>query len=158
MSSNTAFIYSIGDLRKRRQASSDAIEPGGGCGTACDSHHRDARVEASSPTVVHAPTAREGTQRSERARGASRETVRRLAKYRSGQVVVAAVDLRNDGSVPDMEEHALLVGAGGPGEIVVVGRHEEGQMPRYIVDFGVAVLGCLEEEILLVPQARLTGS
>ena len=37
--------------------------------------------------------------------------------------------------------------AGGPGEIVQVGHLAEAQVPIYMVDFGVAVLGCLEEEL-----------
>jgi nitrogen fixation protein NifZ len=61
--------------------------------------------------------------------------------------VRAAVDLYNDGSLPDVPEDALLVVAGGPGEIVQIGHHAELKVPVYMVDFGVAVLGCLEEEL-----------
>jgi nitrogen fixation protein NifZ len=75
----------------------------------------------------------------------------REAKYPWGQAVVAMVDLYNDGSVPDAPEDALLVVAGGPGEIVQVGHHTEANLPIYMVDFGVAVLGCLEEEIAPQP-------
>ena len=71
----------------------------------------------------------------------------REAKYQWGQPVRAAVDLYNDGSVPEAEEDVLLVVAGGPGEIVQVGHHEAANVPVYMVDFGVAVLGCLEEEL-----------
>lgn len=71
----------------------------------------------------------------------------RLPRYRPGQSVVAAVDLYNDGSLPDCVEDILVVAAGGPGEIVQVGHHREANLPVYMVDFGVAVLGCLEEEI-----------
>jgi len=71
----------------------------------------------------------------------------RMPKYDWGQAVAAAVDLYNDGTVPGSEEDALLVVEGGPGEIVQVGHHEEANMPVYLVDFGVAVVGCLEEEI-----------
>lgn len=69
-------------------------------------------------------------------------------KYQWGQEVVAAVDLYNDGSVPGAPDDVLLVVAGGPGEIVQVGHHGEANLPVYMVDFGVAVLGCLEEEIV----------
>jgi len=69
------------------------------------------------------------------------------ARYQWGQSVRAAVDLYNDGSLPDVPEDALLVVAGGPGEIVQVGHLAEAQVPIYMVDFGVAVLGCLEEEL-----------
>nr|HMN83062.1 nitrogen fixation protein NifZ [Burkholderiaceae bacterium] len=43
-----------------------------------------------------------------------RQVVRTLPKYRWGQPVTAAVDLYNDGSVPDLPEDVLLVAAGGP--------------------------------------------
>lgn len=71
----------------------------------------------------------------------------RLPKYQWGQSVIAAVDLYNDGSHPDVPEDQLLVVAGGPGEVVQVGHHAEANLPVYMVDFGVAVIGCLEEEI-----------
>ena len=71
----------------------------------------------------------------------------RPPKYAWGQPVIAAVDLYNDGSHPDVPEDQLLVVAGGPGEIVQVGHHAEANLPIYMVDFGVAVIGCLEEEI-----------
>jgi nitrogen fixation protein NifZ len=76
----------------------------------------------------------------------------RAAKYPWGQPVVAATDLYNDGSVPDAPEDVLLVATGGPGEIVQVGHHAETNVPVYMVDFGVAVVGCLEEEIAPLPQ------
>lgn len=71
----------------------------------------------------------------------------REPKYRWGQEVLAAEDLYNDGSLADLPEDALLVATGGPGEIVQVGHHTEADAPVYLVDFGLAVLGCLEEEI-----------
>lgn len=72
----------------------------------------------------------------------------REPKYQWGQPVVAAIDLYNDGSLPDApQDDILLVVAGGPGEIVQVGHHDEANVPIYLVDFGVVVLGCLEEEI-----------
>ena len=77
----------------------------------------------------------------------------REPKFQWGQPVAAAVDLYNDGSLPDAPEDVLLVVAGGPGEIVQVGHHEEANVPIYMVDFGVAVLGCLEEEIAPAPEA-----
>ena len=61
--------------------------------------------------------------------------------------MIAAVDLYNDGSHPDVTEDELLIVAGGPGEIVQIGHHAEANIPIYMVDFGVAVIGCLEEEI-----------
>jgi nitrogen fixation protein NifZ len=75
----------------------------------------------------------------------------REAKYQWGQEVVAAADLYNDGSLPGVPQDSLLIVAGGPGEIVQVGHHSEANLPVYMVDFGVAVLGCLEEEIALAP-------
>ena len=61
--------------------------------------------------------------------------------------MIAAVDLYNDGSHPEASDDQLLVVAGGPGEIVQIGHHAEANVPVYMVDFGVAVIGCLEEEI-----------
>lgn len=75
----------------------------------------------------------------------------RLPKYEWGQEVIASVDLYNDGSLPDIPEDMLVVAAGGPGEIVQVGHHAEANVPIYMVDFGIVVLGCLEEEIALAP-------
>jgi nitrogen fixation protein NifZ len=71
----------------------------------------------------------------------------REAKYHWGEEIHAAVDLFNDGSLPDVEEGKLLIAAGGPGEIVQVGHHDETNQPIYMVDFGLVVLGCFEEEI-----------
>jgi nitrogen fixation protein NifZ len=71
----------------------------------------------------------------------------REPKYPWGLEVRATVDLYNDGSLPDIPEDQLLVVAGGPGEIVQVGHHAEANTPIYMVDFGVCVLGCLEEEL-----------
>lgn len=72
----------------------------------------------------------------------------RTPKYPWGLAVKAVDDLYNDGSLPDIAEDQLLVAAGGPGEIVQVGRHEQANVPIYMVDFGLVVLGCLEEEIM----------
>jgi nitrogen fixation protein NifZ len=77
----------------------------------------------------------------------------REPKYQWGETVVAATDLYNDGSVPDAPEDVLLVVAGGPGEIVQVGHHQEANVPVYMVDFGVAVIGCMEDEIARKAEA-----
>lgn len=77
----------------------------------------------------------------------------REPKYRWGQSVVAIEHLYNDGSLADAPEGHLLVAAGGPGEIVQVGHHAEANVPVYLVDFGLVVLGCLEEELAPVPEA-----
>lgn len=76
-----------------------------------------------------------------------------LHKFQWGQPVWAATDLYNDGSLPDAHEDQLLVVAGGPGEVVQIGLHEETRVPVYMVDFGVAVLGCLEEELSATARA-----
>jgi nitrogen fixation protein NifZ len=74
----------------------------------------------------------------------------RQPKYEWGQRVCAAIDLVNDGSYTDVPVDALLVPAGGPGEIVQIGHHTEANLPIYLVEFeGGAVVGCLEEEIVL---------
>ena len=58
------------------------------------------------------------------------------------------IDLVNDGSYPNVEEDALLVEAGGVGEIVQVGAHVDSNTPIYLVEFNEKyVIGCLEEEI-----------
>lgn len=81
--------------------------------------------------------------------------------FREGQEVLAATDLYNDGSHPDADDDQLLVAAGGPGEVVQVGHHAEANLPLYMVDFGLCVLGCLEEELQPLPadlrRAALPG-
>lgn len=69
-------------------------------------------------------------------------------KFQWGQPVTAAIDLINDGSYPEVEEQALLVAQGTPGEIVQTGMHEESNTPVYLVEFpGGKVVGCLEREL-----------
>lgn len=70
-----------------------------------------------------------------------------MPKYDWGQPVRATVDLYNDGSFPDAGEDDLLVAEGGPGEVVQVGQHVDSGTVLYMVDFGVCVLGCTEDEI-----------
>ncbi|MBI5259859.1 MAG: nitrogen fixation protein NifZ [Burkholderiales bacterium] len=69
------------------------------------------------------------------------------ARFQWGQEVVATVDLYNDGSLPDVPPDPLLIAAGGPGQVVQVGYHTEARVPVYQVDFGLVVLGCLEDEL-----------
>ena len=71
----------------------------------------------------------------------------REPKFQWGMRVRCLIDLVNDGSHPDAELDAILVAQGTVGEIVQIGHHEEANVPVYMVDFGVAVIGCLEEEI-----------
>jgi nitrogen fixation protein NifZ len=73
----------------------------------------------------------------------------RLPRFQWGQQVLASVDLYNDGSHPDVPEDHLLIPVGGVGEIVQIGHHEEANVPVYMVDFGLAVIGCMEDEIEL---------
>ena len=74
----------------------------------------------------------------------------KMPKYDWGQRVVAAIDLFNDGSYPDIETDALLAEQGCVGEVVQVGMHEESATPVYMVEFpGNRVVGCLEDEIEL---------
>lgn len=77
----------------------------------------------------------------------------RAPRYQWGQSVRATVDLYNDGSLPEVEEDRLLIVTGGPGEIVQVGHHTEANVPLYLVDFGLCVLGCTEDEIRLDDSA-----
>jgi nitrogen fixation protein NifZ len=81
-----------------------------------------------------------------------------VPKFRWGQPVRAAVDLYNDGSLPEAQEDVLLIAAGGPGEIVQVGHHQASQVPVYLVDFGLAVIGCLEEELQDMAPAAVSAS
>ncbi len=72
----------------------------------------------------------------------------REPKFQWGQRVRCLIDLVNDGSYPNAEEDALLVAAGGVGEIVQVGSHVDSNTPIYLVEFNEThVIGCLEEEI-----------
>jgi nitrogen fixation protein NifZ len=73
----------------------------------------------------------------------------RLPRFQWGQQVLASVDLYNDGSHPDVPEDHLLIPIGGVGEVVQIGHHEEANVPVYMVDFGLAVIGCMEDEIEL---------
>ena len=69
-------------------------------------------------------------------------------KYREGQRVCALADLYNDGTYPDLPVETLLVNKGTVGEVVQCGRHEEMNIPVYMVDFETKrVVGCLEEEL-----------
>jgi len=76
----------------------------------------------------------------------------REPRYQWGQQVVALVDLVNDGTHPDHAPDAVLAGMGSEGEIVQAGRHVEANQPVYMVDFDGLVVGCLEEEILLLQE------
>ncbi|MDO6385321.1 MULTISPECIES: nitrogen fixation protein NifZ [Uliginosibacterium] len=78
----------------------------------------------------------------------------REAKFQWGQRVTAQVEIFNDGSYPEVEAEALLVGLGTEGEIVQIGHHEEANIPVYMVEFSghtpgnrPCVIGVLEEEI-----------
>jgi nitrogen fixation protein NifZ len=83
----------------------------------------------------------------------------RQPKYEWGQRVCAAIDLVNDGSHPEVPADALLVPAGGRGEIVQVGHHSEANLPVYLVEFeGGPVVGCLEEEITLAGVASAVAA
>jgi len=72
----------------------------------------------------------------------------RQPKYQWGMKVKTLIELRNDGSYPDVEPEALLVAEGATGEIVQVGEHMESNTPVYMVEFSERlVVGVLEEEI-----------
>ncbi len=72
----------------------------------------------------------------------------REARYTWGQAVACTVDIRNDGTYPDLAEDALLAPQGTPGEVVNVGRHVESDTPVYLVEFPDGrVVGCFEDEL-----------
>ncbi len=73
----------------------------------------------------------------------------RTPAYQWGQLVVALVDLTNDGTFPDVPDDTVLASIGSEGEIVQVGHHEEANQPVYMVEFDGRVIGVLEEEIML---------
>lgn len=70
-----------------------------------------------------------------------------IPKFRIDQRVRARVELRNDGSHPQVAADALLAGAGAWGVILRVGRHAEAGIDVYLVEFDGVVLGCTEDEI-----------
>jgi len=74
----------------------------------------------------------------------------REPKFQWGQRVSACVDLFNDGGFPEREPDEQLVIVGEIGEIVQIGMHTETRTPIYLVEFSAGVIGCLEEEIVLV--------
>lgn len=75
----------------------------------------------------------------------------RQPKYRWGQKVSCAADIRNDGSHPGFAENALLAAIGSAGEVVNVGHHAETNIPVYLVEFSSGVVvGCFEEELAAV--------
>ena len=67
--------------------------------------------------------------------------------YDAGQRVRALDDLLNDGSFPDADAQAVLVGAGTIGEIVKVGALVENNAIVYLVEFDARAIGCFENEI-----------
>jgi nitrogen fixation protein NifZ len=75
-----------------------------------------------------------------------------VSKFQWGQRVRATVDLYNDGSYPDQPADGLLAKTGDLGEIVNIGTISETNEPLYLVEFqDRLVVGCLEEELELVP-------
>jgi nitrogen fixation protein NifZ len=71
-------------------------------------------------------------------------------RFEWGQRVKAAVDLFNDDSYPERPSNALLVVAGGEGEIVQVGRHVDSGSFVYLVEFALnQIVGCVEPELML---------
>lgn len=74
------------------------------------------------------------------------------ARYQWGQAVVALEDLLNDGSHPEHAPDAVIVETGSEGRIVQIGHHESSNQPVYMVEFGERVVGCMEEEIMLLAE------
>ncbi len=79
----------------------------------------------------------------------------REPRFQWGQSLIAACDLVNDGSYPELAADALVVAAGTMGEVVNIGHHTEANVPVYMVEFaGGRVVGCLEEELAIAGEAR----
>jgi nitrogen fixation protein NifZ len=75
--------------------------------------------------------------------------------YEASHLIVAVVDLVNDGSHPQTLEGVVLVPKGTPGTVVRVGRAEESDTPVYLIEFpGGLLVGCLEEEIELASGVK----
>ncbi len=70
--------------------------------------------------------------------------------YQWGQEVVAAVDLVNDGTFPDVAPEMVLAASGDTGIVVRTGVVEETGEPIYLIEFQSGrVVGALESEIQL---------
>lgn len=75
--------------------------------------------------------------------------------FARGQDVVAAVNLFNNGALPDRLPNELLVRCGDAGKIVRAAQHHHSQQPVYEVAFGINfVLRC--SSVQLIPW-QLTG-
>ena len=68
--------------------------------------------------------------------------------FRWGERVVAAVDLRNDGSFSGVGADEVVEPRGAEGEVVRIGFAPESRQIVYLVEFGDGrVVGCFEEEL-----------
>jgi nitrogen fixation protein NifZ len=77
------------------------------------------------------------------------------ARFDWGHGVIAATDLINDGSYPDMATDALLAAAGDAGTVVQTGLHEESRTVIYMVEFASGrVVGCFDHELAPMPGSR----
>jgi len=84
-------------------------------------------------------------------------------QFELGDMVWSCIELRNDGSMPDMEADAVLVRAGARGVVVKVGRiQDHPEFEVYLVRFentdGVLgpPVGCVTEELTQDEQLAST--
>lgn len=81
-----------------------------------------------------------------------------IERLQPGDIIYAASDIKNDGSVPDMEEGALIAAAGCRGVLINTGHLEENESQSvYLVRFEDAeqtllpAVGCWPEELTSEP-------
>jgi len=77
-----------------------------------------------------------------------------IERLQPGDIIFAATDIRNDGSVPDMEEGALIAASGCRGVLINSGHLEEDESQSvYLVRFEDAdktllpAVGCWPQEL-----------
>jgi nitrogen fixation protein NifZ len=77
-----------------------------------------------------------------------------MSTYQLGDMVFSRIDLRNDGSIPDLPEDAPLAGSGARGVVVRVGSLErQPEIDVYLVQFEDAEgvlgppVGCFADEL-----------
>lgn len=85
--------------------------------------------------------------------------------YNVGDLVYAAVQIANDGGMPDLPEGLILAEAGARGVVVRVGTTEQDERQRvYLVQFETAAgelgpsVGCAPEELTQEPEKLRLGS
>lgn len=81
------------------------------------------------------------------------------ARYGPGDLVIAAKDLRQDGTYPDPDLAAgdVIVTKGTPGQVVDVGVYLNEHIVYAVAFTGLRLVGCLEREVSPLPVDELGG-